>query len=148
MKLILQADVKGQGKKGDVIDVSDGYARNYLLPRKLAVEATPDALNAVKTREKAQKAAEEREKERLAQVSKEMESKVTRISAKAGSHGKLFGSVTSKEIAEELKKQHDIDIDRRKIVLDEPIKQYGNYEIPVKLGYEINAVIFLNVTEG
>ncbi len=147
MKLILQADVKGQGKKGDIINVSDGYARNYLLPRNLAIIATPDALNSVIIRDKALKAQEEREKERLRGVAKDMESKVTRITAKAGAHGKLFGSVTSKEIADELQKQHNIQIDKRKIVLEESIKQYGSYEIPAKLGYEINAVIFVNVTE-
>jgi large subunit ribosomal protein L9 len=148
MKVILQQDVRGQGKKGDVVNVSDGYARNYLIPRKLAVEATKEALNELKIREKAIKAAEERERERLAELAESLGSMVIRISAKAGSSGKLFGSVTSKEISDELNKQHGIDIDKRKIALDEPIKQFGSYQLAVKLGFDITANITVLVTEG
>jgi len=148
MKVILQQDIKGQGKKGEIVQVSDGYARNYLLPRKLAIEATADALNAVRLHDKAVKEAEEREKKKLAELAKNLGSMVTKITAKAGSNGKLFGSVTSREISDELKKQHGVDIDKRKIILDEPIRQYGSYQIPVKLGYDISANITLVVTEG
>ena len=147
MKVILQQDVKGQGKKGEIVTVSDGYARNYLFPRKLAIEATADALNAVKLHDKALKEAEEREKKRLTEIAADLGSKVTRVSAKAGANGKLFGSVTSKEIADELKKQHGLDVDKRKILLDEPIKQYGSYQIAAKLGYDITATIMIQVTE-
>jgi large subunit ribosomal protein L9 len=148
MKVLLQQDVKGQGKKGEVVELSDGYARNYLFPRKLAVEATKDVLNAVSIKEKAKKEAEEREKERLRALAKSLETMVTRIPAKAGASGKLFGAVTAKEISEELNRQHSIDIDRRKIVLDEPIKVYGSFQVTAKLGYDIVAVIMINVTEG
>ncbi|MGI6039779.1 MAG: 50S ribosomal protein L9 [Clostridiales bacterium] len=147
MKVILQQDVKGQGKKGDIVNVSDGYARNFLLPRKLAVEATTEALNEAKRRQKAQEKAIEQEKQMLRETAETLKSKVTKIKAKAGENGKLFGSVTSMEIAEEVKKQHGIDIDRRKIVLDEPIKQYGSYELTAKLGYDINATLMVIVTE-
>lgn len=147
MKVILQQDVKGQGKKGDIVNVSDGYARNFLLPRKLAVEATTEALNEAKRRQKAKEKAIEQEKQMLRETAETLKSKVTKIKAKAGENGKLFGSVTSMEIAEEVKKQHGIDIDRRKIVLDEPIKQYGSYELTAKLGYDINATLMVIVTE-
>lgn len=147
MRVILLQDVKGQGKKGDIINVSDGYARNFLLPRNLAEEATPAALKEAKRRLKAQEAAIEQEKKMLRETAEVLKSKVTKIKAKAGENGKLFGSVTSMEIAEELKKQHDIDIDRRKILLDEPIKQYGSYELTAKLGYDINATLMVIVTE-
>jgi large subunit ribosomal protein L9 len=147
MKVVLQQDVKGHGKKGDIVNVSDGYARNFLIPRKLAIEATPDALNAAKQRKKAEAAAEKRERERLAGIAESLQSKVVRVKAKAGANGKLFGSVTSKEISEELSKQHGIDIDKRKIVMDEPIKQYGNFQLTAKLGYDINATLMVLVTE-
>ena len=133
--------------KGDIVNVSDGYARNFLLPRKLAVEATTEALNEAKRRQKAQEKAIEQEKQMLRETAETLKSKVTKIKAKAGENGKLFGSVTSMEIAEEVKKQHGIDIDRRKIVLDEPIKQYGSYELTAKLGYDINATLMVIVTE-
>ena len=103
MKVILQQDVKGQGKKGDIVNVSDGYARNFLLPRKLAVEATTEALNEAKRRQKAQEKAIEQEKQMLRETAETLKSKVTKIKAKAGENGKLFGSVTSMEIAEEVK---------------------------------------------
>jgi large subunit ribosomal protein L9 len=148
MKVILQQDVQGQGKKGQIVQASDGYARNYLFPRKLAIEATADALNAIKLHDKALKDAEARERQKMAELAKALETKVIRVAAKAGSNGKLFGSVTSKEIAEELKKQHGVDIDKRKIILDEPIKQYGSYQLTAKLGFDINATVMINVTEG
>lgn len=148
MKIILLSDVKGQGKKGEVITVSDGYARNFLFPRNLAKEATPDALNAVRIHDQAMRDHEDREKTKLRKLAQDLEGMPVRIPAKAGSSGKLFGSVTSMEICEALKKQYGVELDKRKILLEEPIKQYGTYRVHVKLGYEIPAEILLNVTEG
>ena len=137
MKVIFNVDVRGQGKKGEMKEVSDGYARNYLLPRKLASEATADALNAIKLKEKA--LAEENAK-RLSGV-------VVRIQAKAGQGGRLFGAVTSQEISDALRAQHGIEIEKNKIVQAEPIKQFGTYEVKAKLGYEVSGTINLIVTE-
>ena len=135
MKVILQQDVKGQGKKGQLIEASDGFARNYLLPRKLAVEATADNLNKMNLQDKARKAREAAEKAEA------------EASAKAGSNGKLFGSVTSKEISDALKAQHGLDIAKTKIVQDEPIKSFGTYQLKVKLGYEVTGTLNVIVTE-
>ena len=129
MKVIFTADVKGQGKKGEMKEVSEGYGRNYLLPRKLAVEATPDNLNAYRLREKAKAAALAAEK------------------AKAGGAGKLFGAVTSQEISDALKAQHGIEIEKQRIVQGDPIKTFGSYEVRCKLGHEISGVIHLVVAE-
>ncbi|MBQ4370551.1 MAG: 50S ribosomal protein L9 [Oscillospiraceae bacterium] len=147
MKVILQQDVKGQGKKGQMINVSDGYARNYLLPRKLAVEATADNLNTMKLQEKARLAQIEREKAEAREAAKKLESCIVRIPAKAGAAGRLFGSVTSKEIADALLEQHGIELEKNKIVQAEPIKAFGSYEVKCKFGYEINGTIHLVVTE-
>ena len=146
MKVILQQDVKGQGKKGQLIEASDGYARNFLLPRKLAVPATAENLNTMKVRaRKAREAAEKAEAERLAAA---LESTQVIIQAKGGDGGRLFGSVTSKEVSEALKVQHGMDIPKAKIVQDEPIKTFGAYTLKCKLGYEINGVIHVTVTEA
>ena len=147
MKVIFLTDVRGQGKKDELKEVSDGYARNYLLPRKLAVEATADSLNAMKIKEKAKKAQMEKEKAAALETAKKLESLVVKIPAKAGAGGKLFGSVTSKEISDGLKAQHEIIIEKNKIVQDEPIKSFGSYEIKCKLGYEIAGTINVVVTE-
>lgn len=148
MKVILSQDVKGQGKKGQLIEVSDGYARNYLLPRKLAIQATADSMNAMKLQEKAKAAQQEREKQQAVEISKRLESCQVRVSAKSGSGDKLFGSVTSGEISDALREQYGIEIDKKKIVIDEPIKHYGSFEIKCKLGYEVTGTIFVLVTEG
>ena len=148
MKVILQQDVKGQGKKGQMIEASDGYARNFLLPRKLAVLATAENINTMKMQEKAkaaQMAAEKAEAEATAAKLKELSVKV---SAKAGNGGRLFGAVTSKEISDALKAQHNIDIAKTKIVQEEPIKAFGGYKLKVKLGYEITGTIRVMVEEG
>ena len=148
MKVILLTDVKGQGKKGEIVNVSDGYARNYLFPRKLAQEATVDALNAAKLKEKAKQEAAEREKAAMQALASQLESLIVVVKARgSGQGGKLFGSVTSAEISEELKKQHDIDIDKRKIALAEPIRQYGVTAVPAKLGYGIEATLTVQVAE-
>lgn len=147
MKVIFLTDVKGQGKKDELKVVSDGYARNYLIPRKLAVEATADALNAMKLKEKAHKAQMAKEKALAQEISKKLESLVVKVAAKGGEGGKLFGSVTSKEISDALSAQHDIVIDKNKIVQAEPIKTFGSYEVKCKLGYEVSGLIHLVVTE-
>ena len=147
MKVILQQDVKGQGKKGQMIEASDGYARNFLLPRKLAVLATAENINTMKMQEKAkaaQMAAEKAEAEATAAKLKELSVKV---SAKAGNGGRLFGAVTSKEIADALNALHGIAIQKTKIVQDEPIKAFGTYELKVKLGYEVTGTLKVVVAE-
>ena len=141
MKVIFNVDVKGKAKKGELKEVSDGYARNYLLPRKLASEATADNINALKLKEKAKAAQMAREKaEAEANAAKLGEITVT-IRAKAGGAGKLFGAVTSQEISAALKEQHGIEIEKNKIVQAEPIKTFGAYQIKAKLGYEISGTI-------
>ncbi len=147
MKVIFTADVKGQGKKGEMKEVSEGYGRNYLLPRKLAVEATADNMNALRLKEKAKAAAIAAEKAKALENAKQLESVVVKIAAKAGSAGKLFGAVTSQEISDALKEQYGIEIEKQKIVQTEPIKSYGSYEVKCKFGYEINGVIHLLVVE-
>ncbi|MDR0380643.1 MAG: 50S ribosomal protein L9 [Oscillospiraceae bacterium] len=147
MKVILQEDVAGQGKKGDLVEVSEGYARNYLLPRKLAEKATPDALNAYKQREKARRDGAARAQERARTLAEQMKDMVVRVHAKAGSQGRLFGAVTAAHVAEALKAQYRLEIDKHKLVLEEPIKQYGRHEIKVKLGSEISARIQVEVGE-
>ena len=147
MKVVFLTDVRGQGKKDELKEVSDGYARNYLLPRKLAVEATADTLNAMKLKEKARQAQLAKDKAAAQENAKKLESLGVKIPAKAGEGGKLFGSVTSKEISDALLKQHDITIDKNKIVQAEPIKTYGSFEVKCKLGFEINGVINVLVTE-
>ena len=148
MKVILQEDVRGQGKKGQTIDVSDGYARNFLLPKKLAVVATADNMNAMKIKEKARLAQIERDKEGARETAAKLEGIVVKVAAKSGGAGKLFGSVTSKEIADALEKQHGIVLEKNKIVLNDPIKNYGTYEVKCKLGFEIGGKFTVVVTEA
>lgn len=148
MKVIFNVDVKGKAKKGELKEVSDGYARNYLLPRKLAIEATADNINALKLKEKAKAAQMAREKaEAEANAAKLGEITVT-IRAKAGGAGKLFGAVTSQEISAALKEQHGIEIEKNKIVQAEPIKTFGAYQIKAKLGYEVSGTINVLVIEA
>ena len=148
MKVIFNVDVKGKAKKGELKEVSDGYARNYLLPRKLASEATADNINALKLKEKAKAAQMAREKaEAEANAAKLGEITVT-IRAKAGGAGKLFGAVTSQEIRAALKEQHGIEIEKNKIVQAEPIKTFGAYQIKAKLGYEVSGTINVLVIEA
>ena len=148
MKVILQQDVKGKGKKGQMIEVSDGYARNYMLPRKLAVEATADNVNTMRMTDKAQQEKRQKEREEAFAISKRMEDMTIVVRAKGGGAGRLFGSVTTQEIAESLKKQTGIELDKRKIVLDEQIKTVGEYKVKCKLGYEINAELKIKVEEA
>ncbi len=148
MKVILQQDVKGQGKKGQMVEVSDGYARNFLLPKKLAVSATAENVNTMKQQEKARKAQEAAEKAEAEAVSKQLEGLMVKVSAKAGEGGRLFGAVTAKEISEALSVQHGLNIAKAKIVLDEPIKSCGGYQLKCKLGYEVVGTINVMVTEA
>ncbi len=147
MKVILQQDIKGKGKKGQLIDVSDGYARNYLIPKKLAVEASTDNLNTMKQQEAALKRRIEIETNEAKETAEKLSSLTVIIPAKAGAGGKLFGSITNKEIAEELNKQHGINIDKHKIILDDPIKNYGTYTIKAKLYTEISGSFYVQVIE-
>ena len=148
MKVILQQDVRGQGKKGQLVDVSDGYARNFLLPKKLAVIATPENLNTMKQQEKARKAQEAAEKAEAQATAKKLEGLMVKIPAKAGEGGRLFGAVTAKEISEALSAQHGVDIAKTKLVLDEPIKACGGYQVNAKLGYEVVGTVNVMVTEA
>lgn len=147
MKVILQQDIRGKGKKGQMIEVSDGYARNYMLPRKLAIEATADNVNTMRMTDKAQQEKRQREREEAFAISKRMADLVVTVRCKGGGAGRLFGSVTTQEIADSLKKQTGIDLDKRKIVLEEQIKTVGDYKVKCKLGYEINAELKLKVEE-
>ena len=147
MKVILQQDVKGQGKKGEMIEVSEGYGRNFLLPRKLAVPATADAINTMNLKEKARKAEEARLKAEAQEIAGKLQNGPVKLSAKAGNGGKLFGAVTNKEISEGLKAQYGVDIPKQKIVLDEPIKAYGSYQVKAKLGFEVSGTVYVTVCE-
>lgn len=148
MKVIFLQDVKGQGKKGEMKEVSDGYARNYLIPRNLAAQATADNLNALKIKEKAAAAKAAKEKALAEENAKKLEGVQVIIRAKAGSSGKLFGAVTSQEIADALREQFGIEIEKNKIVQGDPIKTYGAYTVKAKLGYEVNGTVNLLVVEG
>ena len=147
MKVILQQDVKGQGKKGQMIEASDGYARNFLLPRKLAVAATAENINTMKMQEKAKKAQEAAEKAEAQAIAEKLSGLTVKVVAKGGNGGRLFGAVTSKEISDALKAQHNIDIAKTKIVQEEPIKAFGGYKLKVKLGYEITGTLSVMVVE-
>ena len=147
MKVILQQDVRGQGKKGQMVEVSDGYARNFLLPRKLAVLATAENVNTMKQQEKARKAQEAAEKAEAEALSKKLEGLTVKVAAKAGEGGRLFGAVTAKEISECLSQQHGVNIAKAKLVLDEPIKACGGYQVKAKLGYEVTGTVNVMVTE-
>lgn len=147
MKVIFQQDVKGQAKKGELKEVSDGYARNYLIPRRLAVEATRDNLNAFALKEKAKKAQLAKEKEQAEENASRIKDVVVTIRAKAGTSGKLFGSVTSQEIVEALKEQHGIDLEKNRLVQGDPIKAFGHYEVRCKFGFGIDGTLNLLVIE-
>lgn len=147
MKVILLQDVKGKGKKGQMLEISDGYARNFLLPRKLAVEATADAVNTKKMNDKA--AAEKAAKERAEalEISRQLREMTLVVKAKGGGAGRLFGSVTNQEIADALKEKSGIALDKRKIVINDQIKSVGTYTVQCKLGYEITAPLTVKIEE-
>ena len=147
MKVILQQDVKGQGKKGEMVEVSEGYGRNFLLPRKLAIPATADAINTMNLKEKARKAEEARLKAEAQDTAEKLKNAKVKLTAKAGNGGKLFGAVTTREISEGLKKQFGLEVPKQKLVLEEPIKAFGSYEVKAKLGYEVVGTVFVSVVE-
>ena len=148
MKVILLQDVKGKGKKGQLLEISDGYARNFLLPRKLAVEATADALNTKKMNDKAAAEKEAKERAEALEISKQLRETVIVVTAKGGGAGRLFGSVTNQEIADALKAKTGINLDKRKIVVSDPIKSVGTYTVQCKLGYEITASLTVKIEEA
>ena len=147
MKVILTKDVKSQGKKGDLIDVSDGYAKNFLLPKGLAIIAGAKEMNELKNKESAEKFKIETERNEAKQLAAKLEGIVVKVTATAGAEGKLYGSVTSMEIAEILAKDHGIAIDKRKIVMGEPIKTFGSFTFDVKLYAEVVGKLNVIVTE-
>ena len=147
MKVVLLQDVKGTGKKGALVQVSDGYARNFLLPRKLAKEANAQVMSELKNAECTKEWRIRKETEEARANAASIEGKTLRLYAKAGQGGKLFGSITAKEVAEELKKNFHVDVDKRKILLDEDIRAFGTYECEVKLYAGISAKIYVLVGE-
>ena len=147
MKEILLSDVKGTGKKGELVNVNDGYARNFLFPKKLAKEASAQALNELKNAQEAQAFKKKTEEEAARKAAAALEGKSVKLTAKAGKGDKLFGSVTAKEIAEALRLQYGVEVDKRKISLSADIKSFGTFECEVKLYTGISAKIFAVVSE-
>ena len=148
MKVILLQDVKGKGKKGQLLEVSDGYARNFMLPRKIAIEATPDAVNTMKMNDKATQERIAREKAEAMEISRTLRGLTVVVKAKGGGAGRLFGSITNQEIADSLKAQSGIELDKRKIVISDTIKTVGTYTVTCKLGYEITAPLTVKIEEA
>ena len=147
MKVILTQDVRGKGKRGQMIEVSDGYARYFMLPRKIAIEATPDAVNTMKMNDKATQERIAREKAEALEISKTIRGLTVVVKAKGGGAGRLFGSITNQEIADALKAQSGISLDKRKIVIADVIKTVGTYTVTCKLGYEITAPLTVKIEE-
>ena len=147
MKVILLQDVKGKGKKGQMLEVSDGYARNFMLPKKMAIEATPDAINTMRMNDKATQERIAREKAEALAVSKQLRELTVTVVAKGGGNGRLFGSITNAEIADALEKKTGIKLDKRKIVISDAIKNVGTYTVTCKLGYEITAPLTVKIEE-
>ena len=148
MKVILLQDVKGKGKKGQMLEVSDGYARNFMLPKKMAIEATPDAINTMRMNDKATQERIAREKAEAMEISGKLRNMTLTVTAKGGGNGRLFGSVTNQEIADALAKNAGIKLDKRKIVISDPIKNVGTYTVNCKLGYEISAPLTVKIEEA
>lgn len=147
MKVILQQDVKALGKKGDLVEVSDGYARNFILPKKIGVEANNANINDLKLRKANEEKIAAENLAKAQEFKKELEDKVITVSIKAGEGGKVFGAVTGKEIAQAAKEQFDYEIDKKKIVLKESIKNFGTYEVPLKLHPKVTATLRVQVGE-
>ena len=148
MKVILLQDVKGKGKKGQMIEVSDGYARNFMLPKKIAIEATTDAVNTMRMNDKATQERIAKEKAEALALSKQLRELTLVVTAKGGGAGRLFGSVTNQEIADALKAKTGITLDKRKIVIADTIKSVGTYTVTCKLGYEISAPLTVKIEEA
>ena len=147
MKVILTQDVRGKGKKGQMIEAAEGYARNFLLPKGMAVLATADAVNTMNLQAKAKAKADAEAKAAALEIAEKLKSCPVKIAAKGGEGGKLFGAVTGKEIAAALKEQYGMDVDSKKLVLDQPIKTFGSFEVKAKLGFEISGTVYVLVTE-
>ena len=147
MKVILLQDVKGKGKKGQMIEVSDGYARNFMLPKKMAIEATADAINTMRMNDKATQERIAKEKAEALALSKQLRELTLVVTCKGGGAGRLFGSVTNQEIADALKAKTGITLDKRKIVIADTIKSVGTYTVTCKLGYEITAPLTVKIEE-
>ena len=147
MKVILQQDVKGQGKKGQLVEVSDGYGRNFLLPRKLAVEATAENINTMKMQDKAKQARAAEEKAAAQAAAERLRNCQVKVPARAGQGGKLFGAVTGKEISDALKAQYGLEVNKSQLVLAAPIKSFGSYEVKCKLGSEVSGTVYVLVVE-
>lgn len=147
MKVVLKQDVKGSGKKGDVVNVSDGYARNFLLPRGLAVEANAQVLNDIKLKNEAKEFHIAQEKKTAEQAKALLDGKNLKLTAKGGTEGRLFGSVTAKEVAEALTRQFGVDVDKRKVTLESDIKAFGTYTAEVRLYTGISAKVYVVVSE-
>lgn len=149
MKVILQEDVKGKGKMGELVNVADGYARNFLIPKKLAVLATPENMATMKKLEKERQKKYEADKAAATEIAGKLENVIVKIKARSGEEGgKLYGAITSKEIAEELLSQHGIEIEKNKIVHDDAIKSFGAHDVKCKLGFEITGTIHVLVVEA
>ena len=147
MKVILTQDVRGKGKKGQMIEAAEGYARNFLLPKGMAVLATADAVNTMNLQAKAKAKADAEAKAAALEIAEKLKSCQVKIAAKGGEGGKLFGAVTGKEIAAALKEQYGMEVDSKKLVLDQPIKTFGSFEVKAKLGFEISGTVYVLVTE-
>ena len=147
MKIILKQDIRGKGKKGQMIEAAEGYARNYLIPRGLAVEATADAVNTMNLQAKAKAKANAEAKAEALAIAEKLKSCQVKIAAKGGEGGKLFGAITGKEIAAALAEQFSLTIDGKKLVLEQPIKSFGSYEVKAKLGYEVSGTVYVLVIE-
>ena len=147
MKIILKQDIRGKGKKGQMIEAAEGYARNYLIPRGLAVEATADAVNTMNLQAKAKAKADAEAKAEALAIAEKLKSGQVKIAAKGGEGGKLFGAITGKEIAAALAEQFSLTIDGKKLVLEQPIKSFGSYEVKAKLGYEVSGTVYVLVIE-
>lgn len=147
MKVILKQDIKGKGKKGQMIEAAEGYARNFLIPKGMAVEATADAVNTMNLQAKAKAKADAEAKAEALAIAEKLKACQVKIAAKGGAGGKLFGAVTAKEISEQLKAQHGMELDSKKLVLAEPIKTFGSFEVKAKLGFEITGTVYVLVCE-
>ena len=147
MKIILKQDVKSIGKKDEIHEVSDGYARNFLIPKGMAVEATADAVNTMNLQAKAKAKADAEAKAEALAIAEKLKACQVKIAAKGGNEGKLFGAVTGKEISGALKEQFGMDIDGKKLVLEQPIKSFGGYQVKAKLGFEVSGTVYVLVIE-
>lgn len=147
MKIILTQDIRGKGKKGQMIEAAEGYARNFLIPKGLAVLASAENVNTMKMQQKAKAKADAEAKAAAETIAETLKGAMVKIAAKGGEGGKLFGAVTGKEIAAALKEQYQMEVDPKKLILEEPIKSFGTYQVKAKLGYEVSGLVNVLVTE-